>query len=320
MSVNVTVVIPNYEGIEYLDACLKSLYAGTLVPEIIVVDNASEDGSDKLVEENYPSVKLVRFPRNRGFSAAVNAGIRLATTEYVILLNNDTTVAPDFTACLYEAMKKKKNAFSVGAKMLVMKKPDLIDDAGDLYCALGWAFARGKGKDKNRYNKEAEVFSACAGAAIYRKSVFDDIGYFDENHFAYLEDIDIGYRARISGFRNYYAPEAVVYHAGSAVSGSRYNRFKVRLTSRNSIYLIYKNMPLFQILLNLIFFIPGFAIKALFFILKGMGGTYFTGIKEGFQLVRSERGKREKVQFRPECLGNYIKIQLELWLNMFRRI
>lgn len=317
---NATVVIPNYNGIKYLDSCMKSIYAGSVIPELIIVDNGSSDGSIEQLIEKYPEVKVICFKENRGFSAAVNVGIKAADTEYVILLNNDTTVDKYFVERLLSGIVNKKNAFSVGAKMLSMNEIDIIDDAGDLYCALGWAFALGKGKDKQHYNKQTEIFAACAGAAIYRKSVFEIIGFFDENHFAYLEDIDIGYRAKIAGYRNYFTPEAIVYHAGSGVSGSRYNEFKVKLSSRNSIYLIYKNMPALQILINLIFLIPGFLFKYLFFIRKNMGKIYSKGILEGVRLSFSEKGKKERVRYQSEHLGNYIKIQLELWKNTVRRV
>ena len=112
-----------------------------------------------------------------------------------------------------------------------------LDDAGNYYSALGWAYARGKGKDIHSFEKEGRIFASCAGAAIYRKKVFEKIGYFDEEHFAYLEDIDVGYRARIFGYENWYVPAALVYHVGSGTSGSRYNQFKTRYSSRNNIYL-----------------------------------------------------------------------------------
>ena len=162
----------------------------------------------------------------------------------------------------------------------------------------------------------ARFSSACAGAAIYRREVFETIGYFDEMHFAYLEDMDVGYRARIHGYENWYAPDAMVYHVGSGTSGSRYNQFKIRYSSRNNIYLIYKNMPLLQIIINLPFLVAGFGIKILFFTLKGFGREYIAGIKNGFQIS----AKNRKVSFRLRNLPNYIKIQLELWVNIFRRL
>lgn len=320
MNKEVTVVIPNYNGIKYIDNCLKSIYEGTVVPQVIVVDNASKDGSAELISQKYPQCRLISLAENTGFCHAVNEGIRLADSEYVILLNNDTTADRQFTEKLLHSIKEKKGAFSVGAKMLSMSRPDIIDDAGDLYCALGWAFALGKGKSKEAYQKGTQIFAACAGAAIYQKSILEEIGSFDENHFAYLEDIDIGYRAKLFGYRNYYEPEALVYHAGSAVSGSRYNEFKVRLAARNSVYLIAKNMPFLQIILNAIFLLPGFCIKALFFAKKGMGGVYLRGLREGVKLSVSESGRKKRVHFQWKRLGNYVRIQVELWVNVVRRV
>lgn len=317
-AVDITVVIPNYNGIQYMDGCLGSLYEGSLVPEVIVVDNGSSDGSADLAEKKYPMCRVVRFRENKGFCRAVNEGIRRADTEYVILLNNDTAVDREFVFHLREAIRKRRGAFSVSAKMLSMGEPEIIDDAGDLYCALGWAYARGKGKGRENYSKSAEIFASCAGAAIYRKSVFDIIGYFDENHFAYLEDIDIGYRANIYGYPNRYEPEAVVYHAGSAVSGSRHNGFKVKLSARNSIYLIYKNMPVLQVFINLPFLLAGYLVKAAFFCLKGLGKDYLGGLREGFVLSCSKEGKARRVPFKRRNLKNYFWVQLQLWANLYR--
>ena len=160
------------------------------------------------------------------------------------------------------------------------------------------------------------IFSACGGAAIYRKDLFEQIGYFDELHFSYLEDVDVGYRARIMGYVNRYTPKAVVYHAGSGSTGGRYNPFKVRLAARNSWYVIYKNMPLLQIIINLPFFMLGFGVKALFFICKGYGREYLSGMKRGYLMCVAGR----KYPYDSRFVKNYFRIQLELWLNMVRRI
>ena len=315
-----TVVIPNYNGIKYIDGCLRSLYKGSVHPEIILVDNGSTDGSLSLVKEKYPLVKVIEFAENTGFSKAVNAGIRMARTEYVLLLNNDTVSGQEMTACLEKAMDDDPGIFSAGAKMISLHDRNKLDGAGDFYCALGWAYARGKDKPVDSYDKEGRIFSACAGAAIYRRGLFDKIGYFDENHFAYLEDIDIGYRANIYGYPNKYAPEAEVFHAGSAVSGSRHNEFKVKLSARNSIYLIYKNMPFFQIIINFPLLLAGYLIKFLFFSLKGMGGAYGKGLLEGIKLSVSGEGRKNKVKFRIRNIKNYLWIQGQLWTNILLRL
>ena len=312
----VSVVIPNFNGIAFLDSVLASLEGQTLNNfEVILVDNGSTDGSCSFVTANYPWVHLIELSENFGFCGAVNAGIRAAKAPYVLLLNNDTEVKEDFVEEMLAAIRRHKNAFSCGARMVQYHDRDKLDDVGNYYCALGWSFARGRGKDIHAYETEDRIFSACAGAAIYRKKILEKIGYFDEEHFAYLEDTDIGYRARIYGYENWYAPKAIVYHVGSGTSGSRYNQFKTRYSSRNNIYLIYKNMPLLQIILNLPFLVAGFLVKFLFFAVKGMGKEYAAGIKNGFSISM----KNKKVPFRMKHLPNYCKIQLELWINIVRR-
>ena len=312
----VSVVIPNFNGIAFLDSVLASLEGQTLNNfEVILVDNGSTDGSCSFVTANYPWVHLIELSENFGFCGAVNAGIRAAKAPYVLLLNNDTEVKEDFVEEMLAAIRRHKNAFSCGARMVQYHDRDKLDDVGNYYCALGWSFARGRGKDIHAYETEDRIFSACAGAAIYRKKILEKIGYFDEEHFAYLEDTDIGYRARIYGYENWYAPKAIVYHVGSGTSGSRYNQFKTRYSSRNNIYLIYKNMPLLQIILNLPFLVAGFLVKFLFFAVKGMGKEYAAGIKNGFSISM----KNKKVPFRMKHLPTYCKIQLELWINIVRR-
>lgn len=312
----VSIVIPNYNGIKFIKNCLLSLEKQTEEEfDIIVIDNASIDGSIELIKQEFPSVQLVELDKNYGFCKAVNEGIKRSKTEYVILLNNDTVAKESFVEELVRAMEQSNQIFSCSAKMLQLYDKELIDDAGDFYCALGWAFARGKSKPATEFNENSQIFAACAGAAIYRRDVFEQIGYFDEAHFAYLEDIDIGYRARIYGYKNLYAAKALVYHAGSGVSGSRYNEFKVKLASKNSIYIIHKNMPILQIILNLPLLIIGFVIKTIFFAKKGFGITYIKGLGKGIQMSL----KTKKVKFQLRNIGNYVLIQLELWINIIKR-
>lgn len=316
----VSVVIPNYNGKKYLAVCLRSLPLGESSYEFLVVDNGSTDGSLLLLKEQFPQVRLIEMGYNSGFSAAVNAGIKAADSPYVILLNNDTMVKEGFVEQLYRHIDSKKNLFSVQAMMVSMKKPDEIDSAGDYYCSLGWAYALGKGRDRAGYATPRKIFSSCAGAAIYRKSVFEKMGYFDEQHFAYLEDIDVGMRAGLYGYSNEYEPLAVCLHAGSSTSGSRYNPFKTRLAAQNSIYIIYKNMPFLMILLNLPHLAIGFLIKLLFFVMKGHGVDYIRGLEKGFRISASAEGRRHKIPFTVARLGRYVRLQIDLWWNLLRFI
>lgn len=316
-----SVVIPNYNGIRYLKNCLLSLQKCEGEDfEVIVVDNGSTDGSDVLPDSLKLNVRLIKLNENTGFAHAVNVGIREAKGEYVILLNNDTEVESGFVRKLTEALKKNRKAFSASAMMVDMNNREVLDGAGDYYCALGWAFAYGKGKKTEECDKGRKIFSSCAGACIYDKAKLEITGLFDELHFAYLEDVDLGYRARIAGFDNIYEPAAVVYHAGSGFSGSRYNEFKIKLSSRNSVYLILKNMPLLQLIINLPFIVFGYLIKTLFFVLKGYGKVYLKGLLDGFKLYFSKEGHKNKVRFKLSNLKNYFIIEIELLVNIFRRL
>ncbi len=315
-----TVIIPNYNGIDYLKDCLLSLSESESDGfETIVVDDGSKDGSAEYVRTSHPDVKLIALAENTGFAAAVNRGIEAATTKYVLLLNNDTKVIGDFVRRMEQAIEADEKIFSVSAKMLKMNDESTVDGAGDYYCALGWAYAYGKDKPEEKVDKKRQIFSACGGAAIYRRDAVTELGLFDEMHFAYLEDVDLGYRARIAGYINMYEPSAKVLHAGSGFSGSRYNEFKVGLSSKNSTYIIRKNMPFLQRIINLPFFMIGFGIKLLFFCLKGFGIVYLKGLFKGIADSLTAEGRAKKVPFKFANFGNYVKIQVELWINILRR-
>ncbi len=310
----VTIIIPNYNGCRFMEPCLASLKEQTFKDCcILIVDNASTDGSLEYLRGNYPDIEVLALDKNYGFSKAVNIGIRHARTPYVLLLNNDTTVDPHFLEEMVHAIEQSPRIFSVASKMLQMYHPELIDGAGDLYTLVGWGVARGCGRLASNYTKADEVFSACAGAAIYRRSAFKKIGLFDENHFAYLEDIDVAYRAKIYGYKNLYCPTALVFHVGSGTSGSKYNSFKVRLSARNSVYLNYKNMPAGQLALNFIPLLIGYLVKYAFFVKIGFGKDYKEGILEGLR----KRKVQKKVRFRMRHLPNYVRIELELIRHTF---
>ena len=312
MQKKVTIIIPNYNGLKFMEPCFKALRAQSDQNfELLVVDNGSTDGSVKWLEEHQiPSIFL---EENTGFSGAVNIGIRESVTPYVILLNNDTEPQPDYVKEMVKAIERSPKIFSVSSKMIQLYHKDLMDDAGDMYSVLGWAYQRGVGQKSSGYQKACRVFSACAGAAIYRRDVFDKIGGFDEDHFAYLEDIDVGYRAKIFGYENWYCPKAVVYHVGSGTSGSKYNSFKVKLAARNNLYLNYKNMPLLQLILNFLPILAGMAVKYMFFRRIGFASDYIEGVKEGLKTLK----KTKKVRFQMSRLGNYIRIEGELILGTF---
>lgn len=312
----ISIVIPNYNGKKYLKNCIDAIYKKVYLDksefEVIVIDNASKDDDFKWISQ-YKDIKFVALDKNYGFSRAVNEGIKISSGEYVILLNNDTEILEEFVEELFNCIDSDDKIFSACSKMIQYHDKDLIDDAGDEYNLLGWAYKRGDGKDVESYSKAQEVFSSCAGAAIYRKSIFDEIGLFDESFFAYMEDVDISYRARIHGYKNIYCPDAKVYHIGSATSGSKYNDFKIELAARNNIFVPYKNMPFLQLLINFPFLFVGFLVKYLFFLRRGFGEIYIKGLVDGLKMLKDIK----KVKFKWKNLPNYINIEYLLIKNMF---
>ncbi|CDM69531.1 Glycosyl transferase 2 family protein [Clostridium bornimense] len=311
----ISVIIPNYNGEKIIDGCIQSLLKQDYKDfNIIVVDNNSTDESVKIIEERYPSITLIKNNKNLGFAAAVNIGIKASKSDFVALLNNDTEVDKKWLGNLYSVVSKDNKIFSASSKMVRFYERDIIDDAGDQYNLLGWAYKRGDGSKIDKFNKNKVVFSTCAGAGLYRKNIFEEIGYFDENFFAYLEDIDVSFRGNIHGYKNVYVNDAIVYHMVSATSGSKHNKFKVKLASRNNIYLIRKNMPLIFTIINLPFLILGIIVKYIFFLRKSLGKEYIEGIMEGV----FTKNKVEKTKFKFKNLIYYFIIEARLIANTFK--
>lgn len=242
MDLKVSVVIPNYNGLKFLSACLRSLEAQTMPHRVIVVDNASADGSAQWLEQNHPQVECIRMPGNEGFASAVNAGIRAANTPYVVLLNNDTEAQPGWLEALVQAAQRREDIFSVSSLMLAYTDPSVVDDAGDCMTVWGKPFQRGNRRAAKRYGKRCQVLSACGGAAIYNRAHLQRVGLFNETFFAYLEDVDLGLRARLHGYKNYYEPRARVLHIGSATSNSIASDFKIGLSARNKTVLLRQDL------------------------------------------------------------------------------
>lgn len=313
MTAKITIIIPNYNNIKLLVNLIESLKKATTIPyELIIVDDKSEDNSVEYLKKHYPEIKLLVNDVNHGFAYTVNRGIKNAKTDYVYLLNNDTTVDPDFLVDPLKIMESDDEIFAISSKMLQLNNHDLIEDAGDEYTILSWSKKRGYNKPQSRYSQDGEVFSACAGAALYRCDVFDKIGFFDENFGSYVEDMDLSFRAHLYGYKIYYAAHSIVYHIGSASTGSQYNSFKVEISARNNIYLIYKNMPTWMIIINSLFIAVGIIIKYIFFYNKNLHNYYKDGVFKGIKTCR----KLEKLEDR--SIKNYFKVELDMIKNTFR--
>jgi GT2 family glycosyltransferase len=237
-----SVVIPNWNGAHHLPPCLDALCAQTHPDiEVIVVDNASTDGSRALLAERYPDVRMIALPENRGFTGACNAGMVAATGEYVALLNNDTEVDLGWAAAVVSAFARHPEAGLVASKMLLFDERDRFHTAGDLYRVDGRLVNRGVWEqDGGQYDAEEYVFSACGGSAVYRRAMLDEIGLLDDDFFFSCEDMDLAWRAQLAGYRCVYAPNAVVYHHLAATGGGVTASF---FDGRNTIWILIKNYP-----------------------------------------------------------------------------
>lgn len=242
----ISVIIPNWNGKKFLQGCLDSLLKDNYGQiQIIVVDNGSKDGSVEFIENNYPTVKLVKFAENTGFSVAVNAGIKASSGEYIALLNNDTVVDSSWLSRMIAVMHEHPEIGSTGCKMLAYDNHKLLDGAGDGYRRGGLPGRIGHREiDRGQFDEERYILGPCGGAALYRRAMFDDIGLFDEDYFAYLEDVDMALRAQSAGYKSIYVPTAVMYHLGCGTTGSGYHPLVVRLSAQNNINTIVKNIPL----------------------------------------------------------------------------
>lgn len=239
----ITVVIPNWNGRPWLPGCLSSLMKQTWAPRaVIVVDNGSTDDSCEWLATHHPTVQVIRNEQNMGFAAGVNAGIRAARTPLIALLNNDTLLAENWLEMLAISLTySDASVAAVCGKMVHMEHPALLENAGDTLSWQGAAEKRGNGMPAESYPLTTDIFSVCAGGALYRSVFFDRVGLFDESFFAYLEDMDLGLRGRLYGYRYLYEPRAVMRHQGhgSGLPSPLY----VRLTTANRLRLFLKNMP-----------------------------------------------------------------------------
>ena len=243
-----SIVIPTWNQAGLLAATLRSLRFQTFRDfETIVVDNGSADGTAAMLERDFPEARVVPLPENRGFAAATNAGLRGAAGEILVCLNNDVECEPDWLAALVGALDRMPEVGSVASKMVDATRPGTIDSAGDTMSLVAWNVGRGE-PDGPRYGVGRQILSACAGAAAYRRALFERVGWFDETYFAWFEDVDLGIRAQLAGFRCWYEPAAVVRHRGSATAATMSER-KLFLSVRNRLILFFKTMPLRRLLI-----------------------------------------------------------------------
>lgn len=238
----VSVIIPNWNGARFLPTCLAALRAQTYPHlETILVDNGSQDESLALTRRDFPEVRIVALPDNRGLTGAINVGLERAQGEIIVPLNNDTEVAPAWAEALVAALSRYPEAGIAASKMLLFDERNRLHSAGDGFGADGVPLNRGVWQlDEGQFDDDTFIFGGCAGAAAYRRAMLADIGPFDEDLFMYCEDVDLNWRAQLAGYRCVFAPEAVVYHHLSASGGGPIASF---YTGRNTLLVLIKDLP-----------------------------------------------------------------------------
>lgn len=239
------VIIVNYNGGELLLRCLASLALQSYQAfRTIVVDNASTDGSLDGIRSASSDVQIVRLSENMGFAAGCNAGIEAAgDCEWIACLNPDAFPEPDWLATLMAAAGRYPDYVALGSKLIMAEDPSRLDGTGDVYHVSGLVWRRDHGRLAGQGEPEGgEIFAPCAAAALYRRDALIEVGGFDARYFCYLEDVDLGFRLRLRGYRSRYVPESRALHMGSAITGLR-SDFSIYHGHRNMVWTYFKNMP-----------------------------------------------------------------------------
>lgn len=259
-----SVIIPNWNGKHFLEDCIDSLRGQTFKDfEIILVDNGSTDGSADFAKARYgDSIRIIRNKKNLGFTGGNNVGIQAAKGEYIVLLNNDTWTDPHWLEELVRATRFDPPIGMWGSKVLSFYQRDQIEGVGELIYWDGLCRAKGQfQKDQGQFDEIEEIFFPPGCGAMYRKKVFDEIGLFDEDFFAYADDEEIGIRARLAGWKCLYVPRAVIYHKNSG-TGGQYSPFKAFYVERNRFWITIKYFPFPLLFLSLFFTSLRFVIQA----------------------------------------------------------
>lgn len=242
---NLAVIIPNLNGGDMLLDAIESLLKQAGSCSVIVVDNASSDGSADDAVRKFPSTHLIRHKRNRGYAGGVNTGLRHAIktgARYVAVFNDDAVADSNWLKYLVSYLDEHSSVGAVACKVLSANK-ETFDSAGDYLTTWGLPYPRGRGEtDRGQYDTPGEIFAASGAASLFRTEALKDVGLFDEAFFAYYEDVDLGFRMQNRGWKVGYEPKAVAYHAIGATS-SRMRGFTTYQTLKNLPLLVWKNMP-----------------------------------------------------------------------------
>ena len=295
----VAVVIVNWNGERFLERCLSALLAQTVAPhEIILVDNASTDASPDIAR-CFPSVRLLVQNENLGFARGNNLAIEAVSAEsqWVVLLNPDAFVEPHWLEALLAAAQANPSVDFFGSKLVTAADTAVLDGAGDAYHVSGLVWRMGHGAPVSLLPEPVrEVFSPCAAAAMYRRSALLEVGGFDEDYFCYSEDVDLGFRLRLAGYRCLYVPSSVAQHVGSGTTGGQHSDFAVYHGHRNLVWTYVKNMPGVLFWLFLPLHLAMNLVALVLFTLRGQGGVIFRAKWDAVLDLPKMWAKRQQVQ------------------------
>ena len=310
----ISVVIPNYNGVSHLKECFESLYRQSYKDfKIYLVDNNSSDNSVDFTKRNFPKVEIIRLDTNTGFAKAVNVGIKHSLEDernaYIVLLNNDVECDTNFLNELLYGFKTKDTG-SVASKMLNYYNRDIIDDAGDFIKKKGSPYARGHSeKDIGQYDKEEFIWGACAGAAIYKREVFKKVGFFDEDFFAYYEDVDFNFRMQLAGYKCYYNPKAVCFHKRGETFKDKAG-LETMLCEKNLVALRIKNYPINVLLKWAPYFLLVRFRRYYGFLREHSSKVFLSAVKgylKGLTEIPKSLTKRKKIQKQMKVTPDYIE-------------
>lgn len=282
----VSVIVLNYNGKQYLDACIASLEAQTFRDfELLMVDNASTDGSVQLLEERYEGkFRMIFNAENLGFAEGNNVALRVARGDFVIFLNNDTTLESDWLAELLKAAEAYPEAGMFASQIRSFSQPEILDTVGIVLYPDGMSRGLGRLEPAEAYSEPLEVFAPSGCAAMFRREVLDRIGGFDGDFFAYCEDTDLGMRARLAGWTCRYVPTARVYHHYSGTSG-KYSPFKAFLVERNHLWVLVKLFPMRMILMSPWHTLRRYALQAYGVLAKKGASGQFASQMPAYHLI-----------------------------------
>jgi GT2 family glycosyltransferase len=296
---SVYVIVVNYNSGKWLKRCLEHLELQTFRGfQTLVVDNGSTDESIASLKKNQNHFQLILSRRNIGFAAANNLAIRESKTEWVALVNPDVFPEPDWLSNLMLAAINNPEYTFFASRIISANNPIYLDGAGDEYHVSGLVWRRGHGRIESGYLTETrEVFSPCAAAALYRRSAVLEIGGFDEDFFCYAEDVDLGFRLRLAGYRCLYVPQAVASHVGSATTGYK-SDFCIYHGHRNLVWAFLKNMPMPLLVINLPIHILLNLLSLLWFITSGKTRIILRSKRDALKGIPRIWVKRQKIQRR----------------------